>query len=286
MNKMRLCSRINLNYSKNESISEGVTGGLAYLKSKGFDAADFTMKLIEPLGENWQDCIEKVVSDSEKIGIRFEISHLPFNLKTATDPSFLPKFEKDVICAIDASKMLGVDYAVIHPNTVTVPAEDFNRRKSYDSVMRHLSPFAEYANKVGVKIAVENMRVVHEKYSTHRYCQDPDELCEVSDALGCCVCWDFGHANIGGLCQSQAIRYIGKRLKVLHVNDNTGTDDDHLPPFVGKIDWRDAMKGLSDIGFSGLFNYEIATSNIPEALRDSFADYLVRCAREIISYIG
>jgi sugar phosphate isomerase/epimerase len=141
-----------------------------------------------------------------------------------------------------------------------------------------------YGDKVGVKIAVENMRVVHNSYPTHRYCQDPDELCEVADALGASVCWDFGHANLGGLCQSEALRYLGNRVKVLHVNDNTRADDDHLPPFIGNIDWKDAMKGLSEIGFTGLFNYEIETKRIPKELRDPFADYLVEAAREIISY--
>lgn len=281
---MRLCSRINLNYSENKSLDEVIRSGLSYLKTKGFDAADFTMSLIEPLGDGWMECIEKAVSETEKLGIRFEISHLPFNVKTATDPSVLPKFERDVFNAIDASKMLGVDFAVIHPNTITVPLETFDRKKSYDSVMNHLSPFVEYGDKVGVKIAVENMRVVHNSYPTHRYCQDPDELCEIADALGASVCWDFGHANLGGLCQSEALRYLGNRVKVLHVNDNTRADDDHLPPFIGNIDWKDAMKGLSEIGFTGLFNYEIETKRIPKELRDPFADYLVEAAREIISY--
>ena len=282
---MRLCSRINLNYEENASINDVIENGLAYLKDMGFDAADFTMKLIEPLGDNWQGCIEKAILDTEKLGIKFEISHLPFSMKTATDPSFMPKFKRDVFNAIEASKMLGVDYAVIHPNTITVRAEEFDRRKSYDSVMNHLSPFVDYASKVGVRIVVENMRVVHEKYPTHRYCQDPDELCEIADALGVGICWDFGHANICGLCQSDAIRYVGKRLKVLHVNDNTGTDDDHLPPFIGKINWRDAMQGLSDIGFKGLFNYEIETVRVPKLMRDSFTGYLVEAAHEITSYI-
>ena len=219
------------------------------------------------------------------IGIKFEVCHLPFSLKIMTDPSYIPKFEKDVYNAIDAARMLGAEYAVMHPNTVSVPAESFNRTKCYDEVMSHLSPFVNYANKMNVRIAVENMRVVHKPYPTHRYCQDPDELCDIADALGTAVCWDFGHANIGGLCQSESIKYVGSRLKVLHVNDNTGADDDHMPPFIGRIDWRDAMKGLSEIGFKGLFNYEIETGRVPALLRDSLAEYLVNAAKEIISYI-
>ena len=58
-----------------------------------------------------------------------------------------------------------------------------------------------------------------------------------------------------------------------------------MPPFVGTIDWRDAMAGLREIGFDGFFNYEIATARVPEALREDFARYLVSAAKEIISYL-
>jgi hypothetical protein len=45
------------------------------------------------------------------------------------------------------------------------------------------------------------------------------------------------------------------------------------------------MKGLSAIGFKGLFNYEIETGRVPASLCDNLAEYLVNAAKEIISYI-
>ena len=189
-----------------------------------------------------------------------------------------------MFASIDAAALLGVDYAVMHPNVSTVPLKQFNRRESYDRVMSHLSPFVEYANKVGLKVVVENMRVISGHMLSHRYCQTPDELCEVADALGIGVCWDFGHANISGVKQSEGLEYVGKRLKVIHVNDNAGVDDEHIPPFTGNVDWHDAMRGLELAGFDGLFNYEITMKNIPASVRKSFAAYLIEAADEIMSY--
>jgi sugar phosphate isomerase/epimerase len=165
-----------------------------------------------------------------------------------------------------------------------VPADEFNRDMERDFVLKHLSPFVEHATKKGVTLAVENMGPVPEKYAIHRYCQNPDEICEVADALGTRVCWDFGHANMAGLKQSESLRHIGSRLAVLHVNDNFGGDDIHLPPFKGNIDWCDAMKGLTDIGFDGLFNFEISADKVPFEMRESFACYLIDSARKIMSY--
>jgi len=133
------------------------------------------------------------------------------------------------------------------------------------------------------------MRVVPNGTPVHRYCQNPDELCDIADALGIGICWDFGHANINakgsGIPQSEALAYVGSRLKVLHVNDNVAEDDLHLPPFIGNTDWKDAMKGLASTGFNGLFNYELGTARIASSLRDDFARYIVDAAKEIMSYL-
>ena len=250
----------------------------------GFDAIDLSINnLLKGHNDDYPAIVERALEDAAEQGMRFELCHLPFGAKVGVPQSELAPFNDRMHKMIDAAALLGVDYAVLHPNTGTVRAISFDKTKEYDSVMSHLAPFAEHAQRVGVKLAVENMRPVPESYMVHRYCQDPDELCTVADALGIGICWDFGHANIAGLKQSEALAYVGARLKVLHVNDNFGEDDIHLPPFVGNIDWRDAMAGLRAIGFDGFFNYEIATARVPAALREDFARYLVTAAGEILS---
>lgn len=151
--------------------------------------------------------------------------------------------------------------------------------------MSHLAPFAEHAAKVGLNIVVENMRVVHENYPVHRYCQTPDELCDIADALGIGICWDFGHANISGVRQSEGLAYVGKRLKVLHVNDNFAGDDIHILPFTGNVDWRDAMHGLALAEFDGLFNFELSVARVPANMREIFAKYVTSAAGTLMSYI-
>ena len=285
MEKLRISSKNNLHFCSKQDVSEYIRQGLIFQKKTGFDAADFSMDLIEPLGPAWEPCIEKAIADSQSIGLRFEVCHLPYSVKLGRNPEEDARFDTKMYYAIDAAACLGVDYAVVHPNTTTLPMENFNRREQYDSVMAHLTPYVEYASKKGVNIVVENMRMVPKHFPVHRYCQDPEELCEIADALGVGVCWDFGHANIGKQKQSESLEYIGSRLKVLHVNDNLGHGDDHVPPFCGTVDWKDAMEGLNAIGFNGLFNYEVQADRIPASVRESFAEYLVRAAREIISYL-
>lgn len=269
-----------------ENISEYIRSGLDFYKKMGFEAADFGMGMLDLLGDSWRGDVERAIADSNEVGIKFEVCHLPFigggGIK---DEEFYKQFDMKMHNAIDAAVLLGASYAVLHPNAPTVPLKSFDKTQQYDTVMKHLSPYAEHAAKVGLNIVVENMRVIPGMRLSHRYCQTPEELCELADALGIGVCWDFGHANISGLKQSEALAYVGKRLKVIHVNDNGGIDDDHVAPFMGNVDWRDAMHGLALAEFDGLFNYEIATGRLPASVRESFAAYLIDSANELMTYI-
>ena len=290
MSTFRLSSSLNLHSCSKDDPAEYIRQGINFLKKAGFDAADFPMNsMLRLFGDNWESEIIAARDYARKKGIAFEVCHLPFGVKIGGTPEEVKPFNDSMHQAIDAAKLMGVDYAVLHPNTTTVPMDAFDRQAQYDSVMAHLTPFAEHAAKVGLNIVVENMRVVPNGTPVHRYCQNPDELCDIADALGIGICWDFGHANINAkdsdIPQSEALTYVGSRLKVLHVNDNVAEDDLHLPPFIGNTDWKDAMKGLAATGFHGLFNYELSTARITPSLREDFARYIVNAAKEIMSYL-
>lgn len=286
MKKLRISSKLILNSELKEDFSEYIRDGILFMKNAGFDAVDFTFNMMESVKDDWTGYIEKAMSDADEAGIRFEVCHLPHSSKLAKNPDIVPEFNKKMHKAIDAAALLGVDFAVLHPNTTTLTMDIYDRKAQYDSVMKHLSPFAEHAAKVGLNIVVENMRYVPSHIPSHRYCQEPDELCDIADALGIGVCWDFGHANINGNKQSEALEYVGKRLKMLHVNDNNAVDDIHILPFTGKLDWKDAMHGLNLCKFEGLFNYELHTNGIPRVLQADFAKYMIDAAHELISYIN
>ena len=286
MSKLTVSSTFNLFYSGSEDRSERIRDGLKFFGDHGFGAAEIGAESFDLLGDGWRAQVEAVAEDSKRMGVTFTTAHLPFlGGGGAKDEEFMKMFDTKMRNAIEAMALLGVNYAVMHPNAPTVPLKKFSRQEQYDSVMNHLSPYVEYADKVGLSVVVENMRVISGMRLSHRYCQDPDELCDIADALGVGVCWDFGHANISGLKQSEALAYVGKRLKAIHVNDNSGIDDDHVAPFMGNVDWRDAMHGLKLTEYNGTFNFEVSTKAIPKDLRSSFADYLMNASRELISYI-
>ncbi|MBQ8388117.1 MAG: sugar phosphate isomerase/epimerase [Clostridia bacterium] len=286
MKKMRISSTVNLHGGSRENILKYMSDEVAFQKRMGFDALDLNLGMPDLLAEDWRETVEKIAADAESQGMGFEVCHLPYIMAGAPlEGEAYERFDLRMRRAIEAVKTVGAGYAVMHPNAPTVPLKAFNRAEQYESVMRHLSPYAEQAAKLGVNVVVENMRVIPTFVASHRYCQTPEELCDVADALGIGVCWDFGHANICGIRQSEGLAYVGRRLRVIHVNDNFGIGDDHVPPFIGNVDWKDAMYGLALTGFDGLMNFEIATTRIPEASREALAKYIVDTSKVLMSYI-
>ena len=103
--------------------------------------------------------------------------------------------------------------------------------------------------------------------------------------MGIGICWDTGHAHINGIKQSEALKYIGSRLKTLHLNDNFGEDDIHLAPFMGTIDWADVMQGLGAIGYDGLLNFEPRTCGKTAELRKAYGEYMFTAAQDLMQMI-
>lgn len=90
--------------------------------------------------------------------------------------------------------------------------------------------FEELAHDYPVRIWIENAQDL-----------DPEPLrCLMerisSDRIG--VCLDIGHANYSRAPLTQWFKCLGDRIGYLHLSDNLGQFDDHLPLGQGSIDWE------------------------------------------------
>ncbi len=69
---------------------------------------------------------------------------------------------------------------------------------------------------------------------------------------------------------------MGKRIKHLHVSDNGGKRDDHLPVGKGNIDFAELVRELKGIGYADTVTLEIFTEDSSELIRsrENFAAML------------
>ena len=284
MKNMRISSCFNLCPRKEgQDAVDYVRDGIAFYREVGFDTADFGTMLLDLKTDGWKAQVAEIREEMEKQNFCFEMGHLPF-LGGLPKGDALEDFNLRMHNAIDAAKELGLSYAVMHPNAANMPLVKYDGDEQRAATLELLSPFVEHANKIGLNVVVENMRVLSGKMQCHRYCMTAEELCDLADTLGIGVCWDFGHAHLSGLKQSKALEYVGKRLKVVHVNDNGGIEDDHVMPFSGGVNWKDAMHGLALAGYEGLMNFELSIRT-PASLRKAHAAFVMEIAKELMSYI-
>ncbi|HET6382507.1 MAG TPA: sugar phosphate isomerase/epimerase family protein [Armatimonadota bacterium] len=68
---------------------------------------------------------------------------------------------------------------------------------------------------------------------------------------------DVGHANIGGDRLASWLRAFGNRLVHVHLSDNGGVHDDHIPLGAGQIQWPRAVRLLQDAGYDDTITLEV-----------------------------
>jgi sugar phosphate isomerase/epimerase len=91
---------------------------------------------------------------------------------------------------------------------------------------------------------------------------------------------DTGHANLNGIPMVRLIKRLGRRLGSLHISDNQGDKDAHLPPGQGSINFKLIFTALENIQFNGTVILEIYDENSPlEALE--WSSFYIRnlCSR-------
>ena len=239
----------------------------AVFKKAGFEAMDLNFCATiykgefkhEPIldGDDYLDKVMEVKRACDEAGLEVTVSHLPFYNFDMEDKEHLAYCNMMTERAIRASAHVGVKYAVVHPHRD--PAKHIYIQRTIDI----LRPFVELGRELGVTLCVENM-----------YTVTAEATRMMADALDCGICWDVGHANFGGYDQYSGIMHCGERLKVLHLHDNNGKDDLHIPAFQGNIDWHEVMRALRDVKFEGELNFEVAVSRIPDELRDTMYRYI------------
>ncbi|MBQ9079652.1 MAG: sugar phosphate isomerase/epimerase [Clostridia bacterium] len=250
--------------------------GIEFLKDNGFDSIDFAIDNFPNYGgENWREDTRRVKQALDESGLIAVSGHLPF--RASED------LHEKILIGIEMAGILGLKRAVLHPlgDRRAEPTEE-NRKYWFEKNMEYYQIYIPYADRAGIKLVTENMRdPLHDK-GMHRYASNAEELIEFADPLGLEICWDFGHAHGAGLDQYTEIKKLGHRLTMTHVNDNYGTDDEHIPPYYGQADWDGAMRAMNEIGYRNPLNFELKFRTLPMEIFPEAAA-VVRRIGEIMS---
>lgn len=259
---------------------------IRYFHTVGFRAVDFDIETVPAMGDNWKRILTEMAEEAAKLDVSLEMGHLPFHgIKRPDGTPDREQFHRNMLHCIEAAGYIGIKHAVIHPKGDPKGSRELYEQ-DFAKNIEYMTPYVELAQKIGVKLAFENMRSPLEADGFHRNFSTADELIPLCDHFGQGICWDFGHAHTTGLVQSEELRKLGSRLICLHVNDNHAGGDEHLLPFFGSIDWVDAMQGLGEINFAHCFNYECRMIRLPADVRENIGRHAVALGHKLVEMMG
>ncbi|MDR3085882.1 MAG: sugar phosphate isomerase/epimerase, partial [Christensenellaceae bacterium] len=152
--------------------------------------------------------------------------------------------------AIWASAILGAPCMAAHPAKPKDYDPGTMREGALELNFRLFSGLIPCLEEHGVVLALENLFSYDENGEVREAPGSlPGELNRLVDALNeqsprFAACLDTGHALIMGVKPQEFALKLGKRLRIIHAQDNDGRHDQHLLPGLGRIDWKKFLKAL------------------------------------------
>lgn len=235
------------------------------IREAGFDCVDYSCyywkEQAYALEDGYREYARALRTHLDGLGLVCNQSHAPFDTKYGQpfDPS-CDTF-RNVTRAIEVASILGAEQIVVH--SIAMPkelTEDTEATHAYAmEYYRALLPFAE---KFGIRIAVENLFVRHkEKFVYSGRLNRPDTLSRVVrelDSPWATACLDMGHAAMVGYEPENFVRRMDKGLLgAVHFQDGDYIEDRHTLPYLGQYHWAEIMKALAETGYAGDLTFEI-----------------------------
>lgn len=248
-----------------------VTDELIDIAALGFDYLELTM---DPPQAHYSIIRQQMNSirsalDASSLNI---ICHLPTFVSTAdlTD-SIREASLQEMFHSLEVAAELGSQKVVLHPGHIGglgVYVKEAALARANDS----LASIIGRAQALGLCVCLENMFPRCQAY----FC--PADFVEIFQRFpDLKLTLDTGHANIASPNGRRILEFIekyGHRIGHLHVSDNHGERDDHIPVGAGTIDFLKIAKALAKCGYDDTATLEIFTEDrrLLKKSRDRFKE--------------
>jgi sugar phosphate isomerase/epimerase len=187
-------------------------------------------------------------------GFRLPVVHLPtFVWLADVYPSIREASLVEVFKSLDLAAQLGVKKAVLHPGYLT-GMMNFTPEIGKQYAAESLSRILGRSEGLGIRICLENMF----PRAGHMY--RPEEFVEVLDRNpGLMMTLDLGHAYIRAPYNQVAgfLKIAHGRIGHVHIGDNSGQEDEHLPVGTGTADVAGGLAAIKASGYDETMTLEV-----------------------------
>jgi sugar phosphate isomerase/epimerase len=156
--------------------------------------------------------------------------------------------------SIEWAAKIGAEQIVIHPSLYTTPV--FLRQESQKYAKENLAKLGEFAQELGIEMVVENVGFGQDAlFDQSEFVALFNEIPTIKALV------DVGHAHINRWDIPDLIRELGTRLSSVHLHDNDGLRDLHLPCEQGTIEWKPIWNALNGLQheYRAILEYQVDT---------------------------
>lgn len=202
------------------------------------------------------------------------VCHLPTFVSIADLTESIRRASLDEMYhSLEVAGELNALKVVLHPGHIGGLAV-FVRDMALDFGVQSLETIIAKADRLGLSVCLENMFPrVQSFYEPSHFEDILDRFPELRLTLDC------GHANIGSGNQQRIFDFIGQfgpRIGHVHLSDNMGRRDDHLPIGKGTVNFQKIADSLKACAYDDTITLEIFTEDRRQlqVSRNVFADML------------
>lgn len=214
--------------------------------------------------DHYWDFVLKDLKSRDGIERRFSI-HGPcvaVNLADPNDAAYLDVYEKTFAYAAK----INAAFVVVHSNEAWRFAGE--KTAVQELVYGRIEKLLKCAKEYGVTVALENVGL----RTTGSLLFDYEEYLSLLKRFPeAAALLDTGHAHVNGWQLEDVLRDLNKRLIAVHIHDNDGSADSHLPVGSGNINWDGYFKALKKYAPQAVQVCEYAAVNQYAMVTESLA---------------
>lgn len=252
-----------------------VASEIELVARNGFDFAEISVE--EPFNSPYilLDRKDDLRHLKKKFGISY-VAHAPWNSALGTRDASTRKdwieLSKDIV---SMAKITGIGKVNFHPFMLPGDLKNMRlRRQAVNNLILGFKEIVAAGRRRGVEIVIENL-------------SGPGQLTLISDMAriidsvkGLGICFDSGHANmVGGMEYIKNFLHMFKDdINHIHLHDNKGDDDQHLPLGKGNIDFKYIVSLLKKSGYGNTVTFEVFSPGSQTSGKDKAAKSMEKFA--------
>ena len=209
---------------------------------KSIKNAGFKNVFVQWYDENWEHSQEEQVKLCKELGLNIIFAHLGYqNINSIWEEGIegdnqVERYKKDIKNCHDN----GIPMVVMHLTS-------HKKAPKYGEIgLNRIRKIVEYAKELNIKVAFENTKI--QGYLEYVL----DNIKE--ENVG--ICFDVGHYH-AHFNDKFNFEFFKDRIFAVHLHDNDKSDDLHLLPFDGTIDWKHVINKLKECNYNGPVTLEL-----------------------------